>query len=70
MNLDVLTLGERMVMVARIAAAEHIRQTARGEGVEIAQISMLIREARMPEPAKINPVSFNTTHTIGSGEAA
>lgn len=68
MKLDPLTLGERMVMIARIAAAEHIRQAAKGQGVEIAQISMLIREAKMPQPAKIS--AFQTARTIGSGEAA
>lgn len=68
MTLDPLTLGERMVMIARIAAAEHIRQAARGEGVDIDRLATLIREAKMPKPTKTS--AFQATRSIGSGEAA
>jgi hypothetical protein len=72
MRLEPLTLGERMVMIARIAAAEHIRQAAKKDGVEIAQIQTLIREAKMPQLSKLTPGAFQTTRPIGhgSGEAA
>jgi hypothetical protein len=65
MTLDPLTLGERMVMIARIAAAEHIRQAAKGAGVEIAQLRMLIREAKLtPELSNLDPGTFNTSSAI------
>lgn len=64
MNLQVLTLGERMVMIARIAAAEHIRQAAKGEGVEIAQIGRLIQDAKLQSGAK--PLG---NATLSSGDA-
>ena len=56
MKLKPLTLGERMVMIARIAAAEHIRQAAAEAGVDLVRIQTLLREAHMPPgPFNSNP---------------
>lgn len=77
MNLNVLTLGERMVMIARIAAAEHIRRAAKDEGVEIAQISRLIQDAKLsPEsnfrgqPEDAGRANVGAAMQRGPGEAA
>lgn len=58
MNLKTLTLGERMVMAARIAAAEHIRQAAKASGVDVAQVQRLLSNASGTAG------TFNTVHPI------
>ena len=38
MSLQDLTLGERIVMAARVAAAEHLRQDADGAGINVKRL--------------------------------
>lgn len=56
MKLEPLTLGERIVMIARIAAAEHVRQVV-NRAIRVEQEAAL-RQARMA------PGTFNDTSTI------
>ena len=55
MSLQHLTLGERIVMASRVAAAEHLRQDADGAGINVRRLQreMEIVRRQNPQPATI-----------------
>lgn len=61
MTLKPLTLGERIVMAARMAAADHLRQEADEQGLNVKQLQnqmavVRMNEVRMNEvPTRSNP---------------
>lgn len=57
MKLEPLTLGERIVMLARIAAAEHVRQ--------VVNRAIRAKQEAQLRQAKMTPGTFNVTSTIG-----
>ena len=62
-----------MVMIARIAVAEHIRQATAEVGVDIAQIQSLLRESKVAPDgqsstaSKVAPGTFNAAQAIKRG---
>lgn len=65
MNWKPLTLGERMVMIARIAAAEHVRQA-----IDAADTELRTREGvlRMTSEVALAPGTFSDQHSITPDE--
>ena len=52
MSLQHLTLGERIVMAARVAAAEHLRQDADGAGINVRRLQREMDVVRSKNPAQ------------------
>jgi hypothetical protein len=50
MSLQHLTLGERIVMASRVAAAEHLRQDADGAGINVRRLQREMEVVRRQNP--------------------
>jgi hypothetical protein len=50
MSMQHLTLGERIVMASRVAAAEHLRQDADGAGINVQRLQREMEVVRRQNP--------------------
>lgn len=51
MSFEHLTLGERIVMASRVAAAEHLRQDADSAGIDVRRLQREMEVVRRGQPS-------------------